>query len=416
MSFVKPPPFHVRIRGSPQTLEITVSRNSRWYRRLLALLTSGIMGINVLVAVSFAVIAVGYLYTYREESWVGGAFTPLLSCMTGVSGIVIGVGVAITWGAWRDFLAVWMKQEVVTASGSRWQIERFWGPWKRAYHFSPHNISRVHRAGHSQAKTWQEAMAGMLEFMAGLQPRSGLVFRYKHTSVNFARAATEAEAHRIMEALRGSFPDLCQPKSEAQPPVAAPLSQARWHTWTDSDRLVIRLPRPRRSKAVILWAYFVLLPVTVFIGCLSLLLVVSDFSGASPIALITWVTLVTVLIILPALGTLREFLWLIRGNEILTITQEGIALSYEHLALSPERSFFGESISGLRLELRYAATSNFPSFFRWPGATGAIAFDYGAGTYRFGQDLTPAEANALVRQILDRFPQYGRDDMIPVTN
>ena len=39
-----------------------------------------------------------------------------------------------------------------------------------------------------------------------------------------------------------------------------------------------------------------------------------------------------------------------------------------------------------------------------------------AGTYRFGQDLTPAEAQALHRQILDRFPQYGRDDMIPTVS
>jgi len=343
---------------------------------------------------------------------MGGAFPSLLLCVTSASGIVIGVGVATTWVTWRDFLAVWMKQEVITASDSMWQIERLLGPWKRVYYYTPHNISQIHRAGHSQAKTWEGAIAAVLEVMTGLQSRSGLVFRYKHIRVNFAQAATEAEAHQVMEALHRRFPGLCQPIAEA---IVLPTQQSQppWLIEWDAGQLTIRIPPRRRGTMLMLWAAFMLPTAGIGLCCYGLLLAAFDYDSASQYASIAWV-LVNTLIVLPfLLAALRELLWLIRGIEVITMMPTGIALAYERLVLSRKRAFSGDHISGLRCELGHAVASSFPTFLRWPGATGALCFNYGPKTYRFGQGLKPAEANALVRQILDRFPQYGRDDMIP---
>jgi hypothetical protein len=41
---------------------------------------------------------------------------------------------------------------------------------------------------------------------------------------------------------------------------------------------------------------------------------------------------------------------------------------------------------------------------------GAVAFDYGAATFRFGAGIDEAEAKQIVAEIQQKFPQYRSGD------
>jgi hypothetical protein len=413
MSFVKPPPFHTKIRESEQGLEIEVRRRRPWYRRLSSLFVLVFLAGNVLgfiAALGYAVYYFAAVFPARPQT--GDPFVPLLCLACGALGMA-GILICLVLITWREFQQAWTRQEIVRAGETHWQIERIIGRWTQTRRYAISGISNVHRAGHNYVKTWRASVPALFEIMTRQQSPSGLVLHYGRASVNFAVASTEAEARQIMEALRRRYPDLCQPIAERDVPQT-PLTRNPWEFEGDPSQFVVRLTPRRRRTLLLLWATFMLPTAGLSLCCTSLLLAAADFSNTSRLTAITWVTL-AVMIMLPfVLSPLRELLWLLRGAEVITLTPNGIVLAYERLAVSPKRSFVGDHITALRFEFSDAVASTFPSIFRWPGMSGALAFDYGAGTFRFGQDLTPAEANALVRQILDRFPQYGRDDMIPI--
>src|SRR5262249_39291450 len=82
--------------------------------------------------------------------------------------------------------------------------------------------------------------------------------------------------------------------------------------------------------------------------------------------------------------SMRELLWQFRGQEIVSITAHDIRLQTANLWFSPPRVFLAEHIRAMRQAPQVFRPAERLAWLRQPGRWGALAFDYGAATYRFG--------------------------------
>jgi hypothetical protein len=108
-----------------------------------------------------------------------------------------------------------------------------------------------------------------------------------------------------------------------------------------------------------------------------------------------------------AFWSLRELWWAFAGQEVVSISAQGIRVQAVNLLLSRSRVFRAAHIRSLRNAPRRFRSEQRLGWLRQPGDFGELAFDYGAATYRFGGGLDPTEAADLCQRLLAEFPQYG---------
>jgi hypothetical protein len=97
------------------------------------------------------------------------------------------------------------------------------------------------------------------------------------------------------------------------------------------------------------------------------------------------------------------------GREIITVTPQ--ELTFWQQPFGQRRRFHLAEVKNLRvLEDAFALFANLMRFWwLWHFFPGVLAFDYGAGTVRFGANLDPAEARQIVALLKERFGQYMAD-------
>jgi len=100
------------------------------------------------------------------------------------------------------------------------------------------------------------------------------------------------------------------------------------------------------------------------------------------------------------------------GREIVTVTPQELTLWWR--PFGQRRRYRLAEVKNLRvLEDAYFVLAH-PMWYGWSGFPflGFLAFDYGAGTVRFGANLDPAEARQIVALLKERFGQYMADGKV----
>ena len=98
------------------------------------------------------------------------------------------------------------------------------------------------------------------------------------------------------------------------------------------------------------------------------------------------------------------WLWNVTGHEIVLLTPASLAIRRDILGLGRSREYDLPSVKNLRID-----RTPMNSGFGWSSSSrsifgGAIAFDYGAKTFRFGGAVDEAEASHLIELLKSRYP------------
>ena len=102
-----------------------------------------------------------------------------------------------------------------------------------------------------------------------------------------------------------------------------------------------------------------------------------------------------------------SFLWLIAGREVIEVSALSVAHSRRLFGAGRTKEYLAEHVRDLRsVPLPYGPFGWATPTSLWGRGFGAIAFDYGARTIRFGAGADEAEAKQIVAAIQQRFPQY----------
>ena len=90
--------------------------------------------------------------------------------------------------------------------------------------------------------------------------------------------------------------------------------------------------------------------------------------------------------------------WNLAGREVILLKPNVLVLRWEIFGLGRSKSFERAPVQGVRSSAANSGTAHPFSLLRSLGiGSGAVAFDYGPKTYRFGDRLHSAEAEELVR-------------------
>lgn len=98
-------------------------------------------------------------------------------------------------------------------------------------------------------------------------------------------------------------------------------------------------------------------------------------------------------------------LWMLRGQEVVTVTPHALLVRREVFGLGPTHEFDVAHISDIRASpVPFGALSSTGPLALLRQGIGTIAFDYGAKTYRFGISMEEAEARLLIKRIEEKVP------------
>ncbi len=94
------------------------------------------------------------------------------------------------------------------------------------------------------------------------------------------------------------------------------------------------------------------------------------------------------------------WLWNLAGKEVVVIDGESLTIQKTVLGIGPRKQYEAAYVDRLRVSEDYGGSQG-----PWAGA---LTFDYGGSTVRFGAGLTPVEARDVLARIADRFPSLTR--------
>jgi hypothetical protein len=102
------------------------------------------------------------------------------------------------------------------------------------------------------------------------------------------------------------------------------------------------------------------------------------------------------------------WLWQLRGREIVSVTCTSVSIKRDVFGYDRTKHYDPAEIRALRVSPPTFNPFDFASGMAfWGIGGGAIAFDYGLQTFRFGAGLDEAEAKAVVQQIRDGQPRLA---------
>ncbi|MBI5928637.1 MAG: hypothetical protein HY862_04970 [Chloroflexi bacterium] len=106
---------------------------------------------------------------------------------------------------------------------------------------------------------------------------------------------------------------------------------------------------------------------------------------------------------------LLSVLWQIIGIETISVSATGIFVRRQVMGIGRSKAYDAQYIQGLRVvpSEPYLLRQRRNPYSLWFFNFGALAFDYGAKTFRIGGDLEEAEARDMLATIQSRFPQYA---------
>ena len=102
-------------------------------------------------------------------------------------------------------------------------------------------------------------------------------------------------------------------------------------------------------------------------------------------------------------AAIAYWMWSVAGHEIISLTPTSLAIRRDILGFGRSREYDLPSVKNLRVDRAPINNS-----FTWSSPSrsmlgGAIAFDYGSKTFRFGGGVDEAEASQLIELLKSRY-------------
>jgi hypothetical protein len=403
---VRPEPLRIRIDESSSDLKIEIIGRWRWYHRLAAALPVLWTGTVFLFFLFSLIYAVTWLLFFTPPAvnqpdninpW--GAVLVLSI----IAVFMVGLPFLLLRIAWWRFIAVLMQSELIQLGASQWAITRNYGLWKSSRHFQSGDVSAFQQASTNGQHPSRNPLRPFLD-----EP-GPIAFRNKRSRVVVGTGAAEAEARLIAVAVRRRFPERVAASVSTEKKPARPSDRAGWTVERAAQSLNITIPVRRSWRTRLELIYNVVFSIF-WIG-LVLYAANSIYANENrPNSGVVFFGAFVLVGVFLGLASLRELWWQFTGKEIVHVSARGIRIQNPSLWRSRPHEFLAEHIYGLR-----HAPRNFyfnrTGLIRRPGNFGAIAFDYGARTYRFGDHLSQADADDILRLIAKQFPQTGRNSV-----
>jgi hypothetical protein len=170
----------------------------------------------------------------------------------------------------------------------------------------------------------------------------------------------------------------------------------------ESDELRINIPARRHWLLVIFLAAWLCGWAVGEIAVLSSIVYgVGSRNPPPPLFLVVWLIGWTV----GGGFAIYAVLWQLIGKQVILVNPVALTIRDELGRPIRSRQFDLGQVRDLRAsQVAYNPWDYTSAMQVWGIGGGAIAFDYGAKTYRFGSGLDEAEAKHLVKQITQRFP------------
>lgn len=180
----------------------------------------------------------------------------------------------------------------------------------------------------------------------------------------------------------------------------------RYTIQDDFATLRVAIPAPRNWPTILFLGFWLMAWAVgeIIVGALFLRGVLATLRGQTPnvgegagmLFMGIWLTFWT----LGGGFALLVWLWSLAGREIITIDGEGLTIRRAVFGIGPARRYVAGYVDRLRVADESGASSG-----PWGGA---LAFDYGGDTIRFGAGLNPGEAREVLARIAARFPALTR--------
>lgn len=163
---------------------------------------------------------------------------------------------------------------------------------------------------------------------------------------------------------------------------------------------------------VMAWVMVTNVPIIIFSTILTFVNQIRDNPSAlGPFLIpIGFLVLIFVFMVFILLFGVQRILWSFAGKEVVVVNHGSIRVFHHLFWMGKPREYLAEHVRDLRASMPgrpFPGSRSFKEILAHPGMQGAIAFDYGARTYRFGAEMDEAEARMIVNDILQRYPQYG---------
>jgi len=174
------------------------------------------------------------------------------------------------------------------------------------------------------------------------------------------------------------------------------------------DRLVISIPSRKNWFVIIftgVWLIFWAFG-EIFVGWIVLQGITSPNFEGPVLFILLWVTAWTI----GGAFAIYTFFWQLVGREEIEVTPNSITISQIVFAFRRSKAYASEHIRDLRtspMGLHEMHSWNRAWVF-YGIAGGIIAFDYGAGTIRFGGGIDEAEGKQIIAEIQQNYPQYKK--------
>lgn len=179
-----------------------------------------------------------------------------------------------------------------------------------------------------------------------------------------------------------------------------PAPGMRSRVWDDPDGLLVVIPARPRWFAVVFLCVWLLGWAMGELAAVRALFFGGEASGGSTLFLGCWLIGWTV----GGALALYSLLWLLVGQERITLAHDALVVRKVVFGLGPAKRFDLMQVANLRVAAGESAGANRTGGLQLPtvGGNGAIAFDDGSRTVRFGLDLDEAEAAWIVAQLSAR--------------
>lgn len=152
-----------------------------------------------------------------------------------------------------------------------------------------------------------------------------------------------------------------------------------------------------------------ILPV-LFLGCWSAAWAVGEFSvleilldkpfALSKLPLYIWFAIWSVV----GFYVIILWLWHLNGKEFIRIDEQNLNHQRSFTVFSRSQNYAVNNISKLSVGTKNSSMFKLNSGIRYWGLSGGLVeFNYGHHSYRFGSDLSKAQANSIVEQIKARY-------------
>lgn len=312
------------------------------------------------LSVLFASVAVLFVAAFVLSGVLAALWT-----LTGVERIRIDGGVLVV-----------RFQALGFASTRRIELDRVTGTRVRA----------LTSGGGAAVSSPGSSSAGTIEVQLGKRTR------------RFGLDLDEAEARQVLTELRARAPALRREATRRHEPRRRPTA-GRMRRWRgDGSRLMLPFPRSRQrlaSLALLIPFLFVAFGLRLAHYLMEHPSSVSGWLGA--LALVLAVTVV-----------LLRIAWHLTGKEVVELTATDLILRRQSLGEGRARAYDLTHVRSLR--------ASPVELSRWSGGDrdslgfdgGTVAFDYGAGTVRFGAGVDPSEAEQVVEHLLSLRPELAR--------